>query len=795
MMKQSTVVSVMMGVILAGYARSESLSSGRWVIFSESPASREEHGMVTGNGRHGARPMGFTDRERIIINHEEMFTRPFDRNLDVLPDIGHLLPKVREMIDAGQAGEAAAMAADEAKKQMKAKGMRYRKSVIPHVPFELFIDYANHETPSEYRRQLDLETGVVMTRWTVGNRTVEQKVFASRPHNAVIVQVKAVIGGKLSLGISLAQAPRKNTRLKEAGGFEVMKFSKPPVVTADKEWLHYDCAYGYDPGGYEGLLRVVAKGGATGLADKQIKVADASEVLIFIKADVKEDAKVDLRVGLQRALADMPADYTELLTPHAKEHGEMFRRATLDLGAAEEWKKVSTEKLIADSVQDGVSANMLEKMYAMGRYLLISTCGKYPSPLQGIWCIGWMAPWDGGFVLDSNVNLAISGGAMGNLHECAESYLNYIKGQLPGWRLNARRFLGCRGFLPANYSDPGKGHLHHFSAKYPHQYCVGLAGWNLHPVYDYALFTGDDELMKDEVLPLYLEMSDFYKDYMLKKEDGRYHIYPGYSPENRPRGKSPLCKDSSFDIAVAREVFRILIELGEQFDLDENKIAVWKDRHRNLVPYRINANGALAEWIDPKYGDNYRHRHVSHLIQTYPWWEFKCPDTDPKLIKAAQVALDRRAAFDARETHGQMHVALIGSRLKDVEKVKLVLHRLATRRYFYNSMITSCRNGPAISNLDAGLSLPRLLMEMLAFSRPGFSELMPCWPADYPDGTLSGLCIRGGHTMDLTWKNGKPLKAVIHAGKDDKGTIACGDLRKEYSFKSGRSYAFDAMLQ
>ena len=27
----------------------------------------------------------------------------------------------------------------------------------------------------------------------------------------------------------------------------------------------------------------------------------------------------------------------------------------------------------------------MEQIHAMGRYLLISSCGKYPPPLQGIW--------------------------------------------------------------------------------------------------------------------------------------------------------------------------------------------------------------------------------------------------------------------------------------------------------------------------------------------------------------------------------------------------------------------------
>jgi hypothetical protein len=431
----------------------------------------------------------------------------------------------------------------------------------------------------------------------------------------------------------------------------------------------------------------------------------------------------------------------------------------------------------------------------MGRYLLISSSGKYPPPLQGIWGGNWSPPWQGGFVLDSNVNLAISAASMGNLPECAQSYFNYIKGLLPGWRLNARKYLGCRGFLAANYTDPQKGYLVHLGNQMGWMYWPGGAGWNIHPFYDYALLTGDEEFMKKEVLPLYLELADFYEDYLVLGKDGFYHVYPGVSPENSPKGQVKTLKDCTFDLAVAREVFRILIELGEQFKLDEKKIAEWKKYREKMAPYRINADGALAEWAPKKYGEFYKHRHVSHLILIYPWWELLLPDADPKLIKAAGVALDERFKFDSAESHGLMHVSLMATRLHDVEKVRTNLHRFATRAYFFTNLVTSCRSGQRINNLDAALSLPRLLMEMLVFSRPGHIELLPAWPADYPDGSLTGVLIRGGHKLDLTWSAGKVVSATFHAGRDDRGIIVHGAVKKSFEFKAGTRYQFDAQLE
>jgi hypothetical protein len=393
------------------------------------------------------------------------------------------------------------------------------------------------------------------------------------------------------------------------------------------------------------------------------------------------------------------------------------------------------------------------------------------------------------------MNLAISSAAMGNLPECVGSYHKYLKGVLPGWRLNARKYLGCRGFLAANYADPENGRLVHLGNQIGWMFWPGGAGWNLHPLYDHALLSGDREFMKKEVLPLYLELADFYEDYLVMGDDGYYHIYPGVSPENRPRGAVHTQKDCTFDIAVAREVFRILIELGGQFGLDQERIANWRDYRQKLVPYRINADGALAEWIPEGMGEFYGHRHVSHLIQVYPWWEFALPGADPILRAAAQVALDQRFRFDADETHGLMHVALMATRLHDIDKVRTNLDRLAKRKYFYDNMTSSCRKGQRIFNLDAALSLPRLLMEMLVFSRPGHIELLPCWPGDFPDGSIKGVLLRGGHKIDLAWEGGKPVSFTIRAGQDDKGMLTCGDRKKPFAFKAGGTYQYRSDLE
>ncbi len=299
------------------------------------------------------------------------------------------------------------------------------------------------------------------------------------------------------------------------------------------------------------------------------------------------------------------------------------------------------------------------------------------------------------------------------------------------------------------------------------------------------------------MLPLYLEMADFYEDYLVKDEHGTYHIIPGISPENSPANikRAHAVKDSTFDIAVAREVFQILIELGEKFELDPDKIAKWKDFRKTLPAYRINEDGALAEWAPEKYKDNYRHRHNSHLYPIFPGMEFLESDADPELLQATRVALDKRFASDTTSAHGLIHVALMAARLHDVEKVRTNLDRLSRRRYHFTSLATSHNPNYKIYNLDASLSLPRLLMEMLLFSRPGHLELLPAWPKEYPAGSIKGVLVRGGHKIDLAWADGKLTSAVLYAGHDEHITITCGAKTLTLQCQANKIYKIDDQLK
>lgn len=308
----------------------------------------------------------------------------------------------------------------------------------------------------------------------------------------------------------------------------------------------------------------------------RLKVEDADEVLILMRITPQANQKQSCMAETKEALEDMPHSYDRLLRAQQQAHGDIFRRMQLDLGCADQWRTTPTERMLAEADSLGATPLFMEQIHAMGRYLLISSCGKYPPPLQGMQGGGWKPAWIGGFVWDSNINLAISAATMSNLPECAESYKHYVESLLPGWRLNAKNMLGCRGFLVAHYNDPENGYLTHFGPGFPWMCWAGGAGWNIRPIYEYAMLMGDDKMMRETVLPLYREMAEFYDDFLQMGADSIYHITPSISPENAAHGTYTwLSRDATMDVAIAREVYGLLLEMGSRFDLPQNELEHW----------------------------------------------------------------------------------------------------------------------------------------------------------------------------------------------------------------------------
>ena len=794
-------LGILLGFLLnTGVLAAANSSIGRWTIWSKNPALQWEDAFVTGNGKIGSLIAGRPQEERITCVHEELFIRGWDRHKVTVPQTAQLMPYVRQLMEKGKSDEAAWLLTDEAERQLRAMGANQRWPFIPHPAFHLCTrELDKLPLPvADYRRQLNLETGEATVVWKQGAGSFTESVFSSRKDNVNVIRLKASNKGKINVELSLEETPgREGEHFEHDLDHAFSEVNRE----ASGHWLTYHAAYDKDPGGYDGVAKVTLRGGNIQTKGKSLVVRNAEEVLIIVSIVPQEDARNASLDAVKAGLDKLATNYDKLLRPHAQKHSELFHRMQLDLGCGEQWTVTPTEQMLAQIKETGPTPLFLEQLHAMGRYLLISSCGKFPPPLQGIWSGGWKPAWIGGFVWDSNLNLAISATTMSNLPECAESYNRHIESLLPGWRLNARNYLGCRGFVVAHYNDPTNGYLTHFGSSFPWMFWAGGAGWNLRPLYEYAMLTGNVTYLKEKVYPLYKEMADFYEDYLVEGTDGLYHITTSISPENAPKGTNTwLSKDATMDVAIAREVFTFLCDMGRRFHASSAEMERWNAILQKLPAYRINNDGALAEWVDPAYPDIYNHRHNSHLYPVFPGIDLVGPDADPALQKAAKVALDKRFGFDTSSAHGLIHLALQAARLGDADKVRQNIERFSKRNYLYDGLITSHEPGRAIFNLDAILSFPRLLMEMLVFTKSGYIEFLPAWPVGFPDGSLKGMRIYGGHTLDICWKAGRLESFTIHAVADETlewahdGMKECLELKKDKPFQ-WRRQAVGAQMQ
>jgi hypothetical protein len=206
--------------------------------------------------------------------------------------------------------------------------------------------------------------------------------------------------------------------------------------------------------------------------------------------------------------------------------------------------------------------------------------------------------------------------------------------------------------------------------------------------------------------------------------------------------------NASMDVAVCREVLANLIQACETLGLEADSVPRWKAMLAKMPPYLLEPDGTLKEWAWPTLQERYAHRHVAHLYGAWPGDEID-PDRTPQLARAAVIA-DRRRTFDVMSTavagetlpaYTRCHRALAGARLKDNVIVDVQLRQLIEQGYV--SAALRCSREPYGAPVaDAQGGIPAILMEMLAYSRPGVLEVLPALPPSLVKGTISGMLAR-----------------------------------------------------
>jgi alpha-L-fucosidase 2 len=264
---------------------------------------------------------------------------------------------------------------------------------------------------------------------------------------------------------------------------------------------------------------------------------------------------------------------------------------------------------------------------------------------------------------------------------------------VPDWRLNAKKVYGFRGVV-SNARASNTCLLLHWGGEWPGEQCaIGLAGWMLHFYHDFYQFTGNRKFLAERFVPLAKEIALFYGDFLAGTEDanGKYRFYMGYSPEHG------MSANTTFDIAIAKNVFATLIAACKVLGSDQDKLPQWQAMLDKMPPYLCNERGELQEWSWSGIGEDYNQRHHSHFLPLYQFCEFS-RDRTPGLWQASGLAFEQKTkhwlwnAADADSnhiTHGMMNQGQCAARLGRSDVVYDVLERMTTRRYVFPSFMIS----------------------------------------------------------------------------------------------------------
>jgi alpha-L-fucosidase 2 len=79
------------------------------------------------------------------------------------------------------------------------------------------------------------------------------------------------------------------------------------------------------------------------------------------------------------------------------------------------------------------------------------------------------------------------------------------------------------------------------------------------------------------------------------------------------------------------------------------------------------------------------------------------------------------------------------------------------------------------------------IMEMLVQSWGGELRLLPALPNQWAEGRVSGIRARGGLSVDLAWRNGKPSRLTLHGPAGATVSVHAGGERFQARIgKTGR---------
>ena len=747
----------------------------------KAPSNRWGEAFPTGNGQMGAMLYGSLPVNRIELT-ENTFYSGEKNNHNNQKGAAGAFHKMRELASAGEY--------DKVHEEAN-RFIGIRNSYGTNLPVGHFlIDYgAFAENIIECERTLDITDGIAGLVFGKAGADVREELFISHPDH-ILVEHISLKKGTGSVRISFLPSNEYGKVSYEAQAVLFTCYAY--------EGIHCDSPCGAALAGYARLVT----DGSCREEHNHIIITGASDIKLYLKmaTDFKRNfiskaAAVQCLMEEAAAQAESCAamDYALLRKRHIVDVRDYMERVSFRLNDGDERQK------------------KLKYLFQYGRYLLLSSSREdslLPAHLQGIWndnvaCrIGWTCDMH----LDINTQMNYWPSEITNMSETAKPLFRWIKEELAAeGAQTAEESYGLEGWVGEVVSNAWG-----FAAPYwasPLAPCPTGGIWVMMQMWEHYQYTGDIIFLRDELYPLLEAAVIFFVSYVFKEKPSGYYIGgPSISPENSflYQGKPyQISNGCTYEILMIRELFTVYLKAGEYIEETDTRLqSEVEEKLEGLLPYRITAEGTIAEWKHELAQADRQHRHTSHLLGLYPFSQINPEDT-PELCKAAERTLQGKLIPAANwEDTGWARAMLIlyEARLRHGDKAWEHIKCMMDQLLEPNDMVfhPPTRGAGAFDHvyeLDGNTGLTSCIAEMLLQSHQGILRLLPALPKEWDSGEIKGLRARGNVLVELAWEENKLQRAVFTADRDRRCHIVCDECDWDVELKKDVPYILEVIKE
>lgn len=763
------------------------------ILYMDQPAASWYEATPIGNGRLGGMVYGGVTKDTIRTN-DDTFWSGEPRDLQ-RPGAYKCLPEIRKLLLE--------------EKNLEAQELIDKHMLGPwnqnYMPLaDILLEWPGDGNVSGYRRELDLNRGVVTITYTQNGVHYKRELFASYPDQALVMNISA--DKKNAVEFIAGLGSQINNRTKVEGDQIVINGQAPWHTDPNYTGVHPPVYKEGKGMRFEGRLLVRQEGGTISTQDDKLHVKDAASATITFVAATSfngfdKDPSVngkDEKVICEKYLSSLETKkYPDLYKAHLADYSSLFGRVSIDLGESPESNLPINQRI--KNYKPGMDPALTALYFQFGRYLLISASrpGSQPANLQGIWNQDMQPAWSANWTINCNAEINYWPAEITNLSECHFPMFDMIRETSVDGARTAKNLYNSRGWV-----------AHHNLDIWRTTWMVGGTGlyslfqvggtWLCQHIWEHYLFTLDEDFLRDHY-DLLKSASLFYLDNLQTDRNGYLVTSPSESFENgyiKPNGEEGwACIGSAQDMQIIRALFENTMKAAEILNDGAFKEEVAK-AYAKLPPMKISPRtGQLQEWNDDWEPSNPASGQVGH------GWAFAVGNQitlrgTPELAQAFRKTIEYRRpgySYNSGSWTGSFP-AVYWARFEEPDSVQRVIDRHFDLALSPNLTCEFMKSW----QIDGNLGITTAITEMLLQSHAGEISLLPALPAKYPTGSVTGLRARGGYEVDIFWKDGVLTKAVIKADRtkgDEIIPVRYAGLVKSVKLAKGQTIVLDSSLE